>query len=94
MKAAKYGGKKRTMSLRARFVVETAVLWLLFCLPINLLTLYLQRMAPDYSHNITSSSDWAAVATQSVLLGAEEEDYDAYVGYESGMDSGRCPVKN
>ena len=89
MRTTKYGKKTRKMSLRARFIAETVVLWLLFCLPINLLTLYLQKMAPEYSHNITSSSDWAQVAqssTQSVY--PESADYD-YADFER-QSSGTC----
>ncbi|TRY78097.1 hypothetical protein TCAL_14401 [Tigriopus californicus] len=38
------------MNPKIRFVIEILVLWVLFCLPINLLTIFLSSVAPSYDH--------------------------------------------
>lgn len=40
------------MNPKIRFVIEILVLWVLFCLPINLLTIFLSSVAPSYDHEL------------------------------------------
>ena len=40
------------MGAGTRFALETLLLWLLLCLPINLFSCFLAASVPDYVHDV------------------------------------------